>query len=302
MRKALAGIFAVVILLLFGGLSFNHANLKQHDIISSRNFIEVKPGKGYMWLDLAQSYLAHSQPELAETALHKVQAVSTENEKNILLLKIELAKGNLIVARGLFDEYISAGLDEDTRKLYKCQLSAREGDLEGAEEQCGHDFSDPTMKAAALNQLGALYLKKGNEWDGEMALRRAYESDGFYPGVLTNLGFLFERQGKKDEALGFYMRAVRIDPFSIIARKHAARILHGQGKFSEQVRLLEEIIRINPYEVEAHANLALTLILKFKKPDEARFHLEEALRLAPDSPMAAELMRLGQYYYSLQSD
>jgi len=71
-------------------------------------------------------------------------------------------------------------------------------------------------------------------------------------------------------------------------------------KFREQTRLLEEVVRINPREVSAHASLALTLILKLKKPDEARFHLEEALRLAPDSPMAAELMRLANYYYSIE--
>ena len=296
-RKALVGIIAVLILFLLGTLSFNHADLKKHDLVTARHLVKVEPENSSAWLELSRSYLAHSQPELAENVLQEAMAALPEDDQNLLLFQIELAKDNLIVAEGLFNEFLQARLDDESRRFYKCQVSAKEGQGDSARLICEEGFSDPTMNAAALNQLGAMFLKQGEENEGATLLERAHELDRFYPSALNNLGFLYERRNKPEDALGYYIQAAAIDPFSILARKNAGRIFYQQKKFSRSVEILKEIIHINPQDAGAHSNLAMILILQLRRPEEARFHLFEALRLEPDSPNAKELERLRDYYY-----
>ncbi len=295
-KKTGVVIFSVILILIFGASSLNRADFKQPDLLTARHSVRVDPENGLAWLGLANSYLSHSRPDLSDAVLQKSQAELFPDVEKSILFKIELAKGNLIVARGMLEEYLAENLDEETVKLYECQLSVKEGNIEEAEKSCGHDFSDPTMQAAALNQLGGLYLKSGKEEEGEELLKRSHDLDRFYPGALNNLGFIEERRENIDRALGYYLQAARIDPFSIVARKNAARLLAQKDEYAESARMLREAVRINPNEADARARLAITLILKLERPEEARPHLLEALRLAPDHPVAEELKRLGEYY------
>ncbi len=175
----------------------------------------------------------------------------------------------------------------------------------------------------ALDNLGLSLLHQGKIAEAKEAYRRAFESDPKdlnanvhlaqfaqeekdftraeqhaiaalsvqpnHPAALVTLGEVKFAQGRFDQAFDCFTRALQVAPQHSMARTYLGVLLGRQGKLSEACTELERAVKADPTNAFAHYNLGVAK-LELKRPEEARSHFSEALRLAPDYTDARKML------------
>jgi tetratricopeptide (TPR) repeat protein len=141
-------------------------------------------------------------------------------------------------------------------------------------------------------------------------------TDGACHRVLSTI---LARQGQRERAIAEARRAVELGPEDLSAYQSLSELLIGLGRDDEAIQVARNGLAVSPYDASLHYDLGLALTQKgdfitasnqfayalLLKPDEADVHLNfgktllrlgntpdglrhlrEAMRLAPDSPLA----------------
>jgi tetratricopeptide (TPR) repeat protein len=104
------------------------------------------------------------------------------------------------------------------------------------------------------------------------------------------LGQAASAQGRVSEAVDLYREALEGDPGLGLARRGLAEALGLQGRTEEAIAQYREYLTGNPEDAEALTAVG-QLYLSGGRTGEAKTALEQALRLDPGVPGAAEALR-----------
>ena len=129
--------------------------------------------------------------------------------------------------------------------------------------------------------LGKIYLQKGESIAAISQFQRAIESDPVDAEAYYNLGYALARTGQMERAIGEYRRALEIDPNYYQAHNNLGQALMTQGRLDEAMDEYGKTLAINPEDAESHNNLGVALAQKGRL-GEATAEFQEAVRLKPN--------------------
>jgi protein O-mannosyl-transferase len=130
--------------------------------------------------------------------------------------------------------------------------------------------------------FGAALARAGAHERAEQAYRRALALDPANPVVLNNLGQELVRKGRIDEAIRFFKQAIRLKKgFVGLHHYNLANALRAKGAVEAAIDQYHLALRVNPKLLLARNNLGIAYVL-MKRYDDAIFHFEKAVSIAPD--------------------
>jgi Flp pilus assembly protein TadD len=180
---------------------------------------------------------------------------------------------------------ISANVPAEARKeLEKSEALLATGKKDHIEEAARHLervlVIYPNFLEAQL-KLGATYMDM-QEWNkAEQVLNKAVETNPAKPDLLFALGELYLQTKKSSEAEKVLRQGLQIEPRSWVGRFALGRLYWNNGDIVKAGKQVALTLQLNPQLAEAHL-LAGNILLRARKPDDAKFEFEEYLRLSPN--------------------
>ena len=162
-------------------------------------------------------------------------------------------------------------------------------------------FSDTVAKAPsnvkARLWLGDALVLSGNPAAGVAEYRKALAIYPQYGGAAANLLVALTRTGKLEEAIEIGEKARTLLPQqNETVLYNLALVYLKVGNKARFLQCIQDVLRINPQSDSAHLQLGMYYLQQERNGQEARMHLQEALRLNPDLPQAALIRQwLSQY-------
>ena len=127
------------------------------------------------------------------------------------------------------------------------------------------------------NQLGQTYEGLSRFEEARKAYLRAIELERAQSArsewPYFNLGVLSMKEGKPEEAAGYLRQALERNPSWPEGKVQLAVSLGSINQYEEARTLLAEVIEADPRNADAHYQMG-RLLMKLRKPEEARRHLE----------------------------
>ena len=134
--------------------------------------------------------------------------------------------------------------------------------------------------AAALNNLGAVYLGMGRMKEATDLLHRAADADPNYPDVHVNLGILHTKMGDETRAIAAFDRAKKDKKNRPMAENNLGVIYQKRGNLPRAIDSFRAAIQHDQSFLLAYNNLAMALE-EAGQVDEAIAQLEKALEIKP---------------------
>lgn len=145
-------------------------------------------------------------------------------------------------------------------------------------------WSDTVAKqpgnARACNNLGTLWLGRGNLVEAERCFTEAARLQPNYASAHYNLGIVLARTGRDADAIGHFLAAIRLEDGFVDARVNAGKALLKLGRVADAVQQYEAALRLQPGSSDLHFNLGLALG-QIGRPAEAIRQYKDAIRLEP---------------------
>lgn len=132
--------------------------------------------------------------------------------------------------------------------------------------------------------LGLVMLRRGDVRAAEDHLRTAIQLNADFDEAWANLGVVLLRLGEREEAIEAFEAALAIDPGLIDARANLAKTWMQEERFAEARAQWMRLMQQDPTP-RTRAMLAYCE-LRLERPNAARDQAEQALRDAPDEPVA----------------
>ncbi len=140
---------------------------------------------------------------------------------------------------------------------------------------------DP-QSAPAHVRLAAIALRRGDSASAEAELETALRIDPRVPDANLLRGQLLETEGRLDDAARAYREELAALPNSLPAALALSRLEGHRGHFDEQERVLRDAIRVSPRSPGPYLVLALTLLQRGERLDEAVQLAEQGLERHPE--------------------
>jgi tetratricopeptide (TPR) repeat protein len=141
--------------------------------------------------------------------------------------------------------------------------------------------------------LVSTFLRNEVWQDNIGLLRDAVKKSPQNARVHNNLGILYLRKGDLDLARQEFEEALRLNPKYLLYRNNLAGIYERKGKFQEAIGLYQEALQIDPLNALVYERMG-RLYSKSDHQDLAIMALEKAISLDPDRDMT--FFYLGQAY------
>lgn len=140
-----------------------------------------------------------------------------------------------------------------------------------------------------LNYTGVALVEQGNASKAMIFFEKALEIRPGYLGALSNLGNALLRAGRPREAIARYTKVLDLKPNhdDVLTNLGGAYVLIQS--FEQARPPLEQALAQNDENEIAHLNLALALY-GLGKQEDARRHIQRALRIRPDYKNAREFL------------
>jgi protein O-mannosyl-transferase len=145
-------------------------------------------------------------------------------------------------------------------------------------------WSDTVAKnpdnARARNNLGSLWLGRGDLGEAERCYAEALRLQPNYASAHYNLGIVLQRTGRTAEAVEQFLAAIRLEDGFVDARVNAGNALLKLGRAADALQQYEAALHRQPDSPDVHYNLALALDQLGRREDAIREY-EAAIRLDP---------------------
>jgi type IV pilus assembly protein PilF len=174
--------------------------------------------------------------------------------------------------------YYALGLAYDARNLQTEALQQYQEAL-----RLKPDYSE------TYNAMGAIYAQQGKWSEATQAFQQAianpFYQTPYYP--LFNLGLLCEKQGQWQTALSYYEQAIATNRNYSLAYYRMGKVLEALGQKDPALQAYSMAVQCNSNQVEAYFDLGR---LSYSAGDfqNAAFSFNRVIRLAPETPIAAE--------------
>jgi len=154
-------------------------------------------------------------------------------------------------------------------------------------------WSDTAKKrpdnARAHNNLGSLWLARGNLAEAERCFATALQLQPLYASAHYNLGIELQRTGRAAGAIGHFLSALRLEGDFVDAQVNVGNAFLQLARPAEAVAHYEVALHLQPGSPDLHFNLGLALE-QLNRSDEAIREYQEALRLQPDFAAAQKAL------------
>jgi len=171
-------------------------------------------------------------------------------------------------------------------------------------EQDGSAYSaaekEPQLLAGAVKHLMATansYHQAGRLVEAEGLYRTVLENNPRHPAALINMALIAHRKGLADIAVSLAERAIDAAPGGSQVHFLAAEIFAATGRLQAAERAYGQALLLHPQHAGALHGLGL-LLHSQERNEQAREHMEEAVRLRPD--WGAAHNNLGTVYRALR--
>jgi tetratricopeptide (TPR) repeat protein len=155
-------------------------------------------------------------------------------------------------------------------------------------------WSDTATKrpdnARAHNNLGSLWLARGNLAEAERCFTTALQLQPLYASAHYNLGIVLQRTGRVADAIGHFLAALRLEEDFADAQVNVGNAFLQLARPAEAVAHYEVALRLQPESPDLHFNIGLALE-QLNRSDEAIRQYQEALRLQPDLAAAQKALQ-----------
>jgi tetratricopeptide (TPR) repeat protein len=159
--------------------------------------------------------------------------------------------------------------------------------------------------AAAYREVAAInpYVGNVNTRLGEMALadgkldsaiayfKKALERDTEQFMIYFHLANAYQKRGNLREAADAYQQVIKLFPVLFDARYNLGVVFSRQNRWTDAEKEFLETLTLNPRFSLAHYQLGAAQI-KLGKRQEAKKHLEDYLKIAPDGEFVADAKKL----------
>jgi tetratricopeptide (TPR) repeat protein len=159
------------------------------------------------------------------------------------------------------------------------ELHARMGHLEDAEAAFGRAAAADSAKSAPHRALALLYGRQSKIAKAETEWQAVVASADGDPFALADF---HAAQGRYQDAEAELRSLIPALPTSDAARLRLARVLHAAGRREDADRILQTLIASDPRNPTPWL-LRGELLLRDKKPDEAKRAYSAAMRIDPES-------------------
>jgi tetratricopeptide (TPR) repeat protein len=229
-------------------------------------------------------YWQLGQAENAEKAYIELSGMKPEQGNRLL---VALYKQSKQLEKA--ERIIESALKSDAHKDYPYLLSA--GHLMSQDKvddvlsilKKGIDSVKNNLRLQM--QLASIYASIGKAMQAESIYQGILEKSPRFAPVYTSLGFLKEREGDIGRALDYYRTAIKYDQKDIASLNNAAYLLVDNfGQPKEALELAMNAYRLKPDDPRIMDTLGYVL-LKSKRPGDAKNLLERAAEMLPDNPV-----------------
>ena len=225
---------------------------------------------------------AHQELEHLRTS----GAPAAEIDRRLALLAF--ASGDLKEARQRFTELLSSGQANDTAQLYLADISARDGDPEGAIAAYRRLY-DSSVALSARSRAASLLLDRKARAEA-LALLDDYAAD--HPEDELDLTLakarLLADHGEADTGLALLATALERHPQHPSIEYDRAVILEQAGHVHESVEALEQMLTQRPDDPTLLNALGYTLADHTLELGHAEGLIRRALAVMPDNPAALD--------------
>ncbi len=277
-------------------------------------------------VDIEYARLLADRGQVAE-ARQKLSALTAQYgdrpEISRTLALIDLVAGDLEAADRRFDALDDSGPARFESFYYRAQIAAQRGDPESAQRLYGRISSGPYLVPAQLAAAESL-VRAGA---AEQAIGQLARFGQDYPALAFEvLGYraqILQLLKRPDDALAVYSEALQYKPASVSMLLARGALFEQQGRLREALVDLEAAVVLAPEDAAAANALGYLLanrtgqarrawryvrrafeiqsrsaaiqdslgwtLFKLGRFEEARSHLEEALRRLPDPEIASHL-------------
>ncbi len=115
--------------------------------------------------------------------------------------------------------------------------------------------------AAALADLGALYLQTNKLSEGEACLKKSLLINPNQALVLNNLGTVYSNAHQFEDAVAYYAKAVELNPNYADAFSNLGLNQYSLSQFSEAEQSFNKALSLSPHFVRLNLNLGLLKLL-----------------------------------------
>ncbi len=225
---------------------------------------------------------AHQELESLRTS----GAAPAEIDRRLALLAF--ASGDLKEARQRFAELLSSGQGNETTQLYLADITARDGDPDGAIAAYRRLY-DSSVALAARSRAARLLLDRDKRAEA-LALLDDYAADHPEDELELTLGKarLLADHGEADTGLALLSAALERHPQHPSIEYDRAVILEQSGHVHESVTALEQMLAERPDDPTLLNALGYTLADHDLELTHAEGLIRRALAVMPDNPAALD--------------
>ncbi len=162
------------------------------------------------------------------------------------------------------------------------RLYVRRGELERATKHYRQALQIDPSYATAHNNLATVYAMKGQRAEAAAEYRKAIELNPDYTDAHLNLGLIMRETGDIEAAQNSFDRVLQLQPENARVRHEIARIYETQGKIDEAIRMDAEAIELDPQLGMAYLH-ASALLFNANRLNESLTWLVKAAQQFPNN-------------------
>ena len=225
-------------------------------ITNFKRAIEISPNFIKAHNNLANTYLANNQPELAEEEFLAITEIDlTADQPFFELGALAEAKDSLKLAV----KYYSAAIDRKKNKKSYYQRGIQYFKL-GDYDKAITDFSKVILMdsqfADAYNDRGSAYKMKENYDKAISDYKKAAQLDKSSGNAYNNLGSLYREQKDYVRAIKAYDKAIMVDKNNYLAWNNRGFAKFEKGDFKDAISDFKRVNLIKPEYAIAYNNIA----------------------------------------------
>ena len=284
--RCLAILIPVFLILFYGVKTRQRAKIWRSDETLWKNALREDPQNYYAPTYLANFYLGRS----LKTGDQDGNRIFLDQAQTLFRDALDIAPGFAQANLGLASTLIQKGLIQKAFPLLKKALKTN---------------TEPLLWVRINYNLGVAFMHSEQTKEAEYWLNKAIKVDKGFKQAYLALGSLYmdmaEKGTQKDSAYALaemiYQEMIQRFPDEFKGYFSLAVLRNLEGKVSEAQRLYQRAISIplpeerHTEKAQAHINLGI-LYQEQGQYDRALLHYEDALRIAPNLPTAAEIRRV----------
>jgi cellulose synthase operon protein C len=254
--------------------------------------LECDPGNVQSLSEIAS--ILNLQKQNAQ-ALERVQSqilmAPNSDEMYALLGRLQAAKKDMAAAKASLQKSVQLNPNNLNALVLLSKIEIAQGDVEEALATSYKSIKANPRNVVAYYFAGTMEEMRGKPQQAEKAYRDALQVDPHYAPAANNLAYLLLQSGENtDEALSLAQLARQEMPDSPSAADTLAWGYYQKGIYGGAANLLQEALQKAPDNATYHYHIGM-VYEKQKDPVAARRHLQRALKISPNSPVAPEIRK-----------